>query len=147
MSHFSLRPARSTDAGRTGDILSAFIDNTDWMPRVHSRAEDLSFAADMIDRGWVTVALAGEQVAGFSARDAEMVHALYVSERMWGRGLGSMLLSALQQESDRLILWTFQANTRAQGFYLKHGFAEVERSDGARNDEGLPDIRMEWTRA
>ena len=55
-----LRPARTTDAGRVGAILSAFIDDTPWMPRIHTRAEDLSFAGMMIDRGWITVA----EVAG-----------------------------------------------------------------------------------
>ena len=146
MSRFSLRAARTTDAGRVGDILSAFIDDTPWMPRIHSRAQDLGFAADLIDRGWVSVALAGEQVAGFAARDGETVHALYISERMWGRGLGTMLVHQMQAAEDRLSLWTFQANTRAQEFYAHLGFQEIERTDGAGNDEGLPDIRMEWSR-
>ena len=56
MSALVLRPARSTDAGKTAAILSGFIDETDWLPRIHTRAEDVSFTADMIDRGWVTVA-------------------------------------------------------------------------------------------
>ncbi|WP_290558346.1 GNAT family N-acetyltransferase [Aestuariivita sp.] len=146
MTGFFLRPARPTDAGRTGAILSAFIDHTDWMPRIHTRAEDLSFAADMIDRGWVTVAETAGTVVGFSAREACMVHALYVDARARGKGCGGALLKQMQRATDTLTLWTFQHNTRAQAFYRHHGFAEMERTDGAGNDEGLPDLRMGWKR-
>ncbi len=146
MTDLHLRPARSTDAGRTGAILSAFIDGTDWMPRIHTRAQDLSFAADMIDRGWVRVAEGDGQVIGFSAREGEYVHALYVDPAARRQGCGSALLSALQQDCSALSLWTFQANLSAQAFYARHGFREMERSDGARNDEGLPDMRLQWER-
>ncbi|MEL6466991.1 MAG: GNAT family N-acetyltransferase [Pseudomonadota bacterium] len=139
-----LRRARPTDAGAVGAILSGFIDRTDWMPRIHTRAEDLSFAGHMVERGWVTVAEQGGQVCAFCARNGADVHALYVAEPAQGRGLGSDLLAGMQGMSDHLTLWTFEANTGAQRFYLRHGFVEVARTDGARNDEGLPDIRYDW---
>jgi GNAT superfamily N-acetyltransferase len=44
----------------------------------------------------------------------------------------------------RLVLWTFQANSAAIAFYLREGFVEIERTDGAGNEEGLPDVRMIW---
>jgi hypothetical protein len=43
-----IRPARDLDAGALGAILSDFMEVTDWMPRLHSRAEDISFAAKLI---------------------------------------------------------------------------------------------------
>ena len=52
----TLRPATPTDAGAVGAILSEFVDDTAWMPRIHTRAEDLAHAGDLITRGWVTVA-------------------------------------------------------------------------------------------
>mmetsp|Transcript_335 Transcript_335/g.959 ORF Transcript_335/g.959 Transcript_335/m.959 type:complete len:127 (+) Transcript_335:1512-1892(+) len=116
------------------------------MPRVHTRAEDLSFAGAMIERGWVRVAEIPPYVTGFVARDEGFIHALYISAAARGRGLGSALLRAAQAEVQALELWTFQANEAAQRFYAAHGFAPVGTSDGARNDEGLPDIRMAWKR-
>ncbi|WP_299598392.1 GNAT family N-acetyltransferase [uncultured Tateyamaria sp.] len=139
-----LRAAQPTDAGAVGAILSGFIDGTDWMPRIHTRAEDLSFAGHMIEQGWVTVAEGGGQVHAFSARNGADVHALYVDVSAQGQGIGADLLARMQADADHLTLWTFQANTGAQRFYLRHGFAETERTDGARNDEGLPDIRYDW---
>lgn len=139
-----LRPAQPTDAGAVGAILSGFIDGTEWMPRIHTRAEDLSFAGHMIAQGWVTVAEAHARVRAFSARNGSDVHALYVDDGAQGQGIGTDLLLRMQQATDHLSLWTFQANTGAQRFYLRHGFVEVERTDGARNDESLPDIRYDW---
>ena len=146
MNAVHLRPARSTDAGRTGEILSGFIDETPWMPRIHTRAEEIAFTADMIDRGWVTVAQGDDRVVGFSACEEEIVHALYVDMELRGRGVGSLLLKGLQAKETSLSLWTFQANAQAQAFYERHGFTEVERTDGSRNDEQLPDIRFMWKR-
>lgn len=146
MSGLALRAARSTDAGAVGAILSDFIDTTPWMPRIHSRAEDIGFAGDMIDRDWVTVAEVGGAVAGFAARNGEMIQALYVAAGARRQGVGSALMSRLQARADALTLWTFQANAAAQGFYAAHGFVAAERTDGADNDEGLPDLRMTWKR-
>ncbi|MGJ8544485.1 MAG: GNAT family N-acetyltransferase [Sulfitobacter sp.] len=139
-----LRPARPTDAGKIGAILSEFVDTTPWIPRIHSRAEDLAHAGVMIDRGWVTVAETSGQIAGFAALNGAELNALYVSEQAQGSGIGSALLTHLKTVQPRLDLWTFQANTRAQAFYLRHGFTEIERTAGAGNDEKLPDIRLEW---
>ena len=50
----------------------------------------------------------------------------------------------VKARAGRLWLWTFQANLGAQRFYLREGFAEVRRTDGAGNDEGLPDIQYHW---
>ncbi|THH37489.1 GNAT family N-acetyltransferase [Aliishimia ponticola] len=114
------------------------------MPRLHSRAEDLSFAGLMIDRGWTVVAERGARIEGFVARDGALIQSLYVAAGARGRGCGSALLERMKREADYLNLWTFEANTGAQRFYERHGFTEVERTSGAGNDEKLPDIRYEW---
>lgn len=141
-----VRAARSTDAGTVGAILSEFIDTTDWMPRVHTRAEDLSFAGMMISRGWVSVAAEDGVVVGFAACDGADLNALYVAKGARGRGVGSALLETLKAERETLELWTFEANTGAHRFYERNGFVEVARTDGATNDEKLPDIRYVWKR-
>lgn len=141
----NLRPARSTDAGKVGAILSEFIDTTSWMPRIHTRAEDIGFCATMIDRGWVTVAVS-DGVDGFLAQDGEEVSCLYVSNAAQGNGVGKALLDHAKQRADRLELWTFQANDGARRFYAREGFVELRETDGARNDENLPDVFLEWRR-
>ena len=138
-----LRAASPTDAGAVGAILSEFVDTTPWMPRLHTRAEDLSHAGMLVDRGWTTVAVIGGRVLGFLAREEAYVHALYVSAAARGRGVGSALLQGAQAVRPTLDLWTFKANAGARRFYRRHGFAEV-RSTAGDNDEGLPDIHLSW---
>lgn len=141
-----LRAARSTDAGSVGGILSEFAATTDWMPRLHTGAEDIAHAGEMITRGWVTVAERDDCLVGFIACDGAEIVALYVAERQRGHGIGSDLLSSVCAAHPTLSLWTFQANVRAIEFYLRHGFVEGIRTDGATTDEKLPDMRLEWQR-
>jgi GNAT superfamily N-acetyltransferase len=138
--------ARDLDAGAVGAILSEFVDTSDWMPRIHTRAEDIAHAAHMIDLGWVHVAEDKGTVVGFCARNCDDLDALYVAAGKRGQGIGAALLRHAQSAVDRLELWTFQANEGAQRFYLRHGFVEVQRTDGSGNDERLPDIQYEWQR-
>lgn len=142
----TLRPARPLDAGAVGEILHRFETETLWMPKQHSAAEAVSFCATMIDRGWVSVACCTteDRVIGFLAREGEAVHALYICPDRTGQGIGAALLDRAKTESPRLRLWTFQVNTGAQRFYLREGFAEIRRTDGDGNDEGLPDILYLW---
>ncbi|MDE4132735.1 GNAT family N-acetyltransferase [Phaeobacter sp. QD34_3] len=170
MQTLTLRPARSTDAGGMGEILHRFEMETAWMPKQHSGAEAIGFCGVMIDRGWVTVVEGDGAILGFLARDGDEICSLYVTPEARGGGIGKRLLDAAKiavckggndgtadtddrderndrvGEADpaRLSLRTFQANEGAQRFYLREGFAEVGRSDGAQNDEGLPDIEYVW---
>jgi GNAT superfamily N-acetyltransferase len=142
----TLRAARSTDAGKVGAILSEFVQTTAWMPRLHSGAEDIAHAGQLIAAGLVTVAEQKGKIVGFIATDGQDLDALYVAETARRAGVGETLLTHVRSQQDRIELWTFQANTPAQQFYLKHGFVEVTRTDGVGNDEGLPDIRYSWQR-
>ena len=146
MTGVTLRKARSTDAGTTGAILSAFAEQTAWMPILHTAAEAIGFCGQMIERGWVDVAEQEGKVCGFIARDGAEINALYPAPEAQGQGIGTALLQQAQRASASLNLWTFQANTGAQRFYKRHGFVEAERTDGARNEERLPDIRLIWNK-
>ncbi|WGW03689.1 GNAT family N-acetyltransferase [Tropicibacter oceani] len=141
---FQLRPARSTDAGKLGAMMSEAVAGFDWKPMLHSGAEDIAHAGKLIDRGWVTVAAQDRTLLGFIARDDEYVHALHVAANAQGGGVGKALIDHAKAQCRRLELWTFAANTGAQRFYEREGFAVLERTDGASNEEGLPDIRYRW---
>ncbi len=70
---------------------------------------------------------------------------LYVLPGHAGHGIGSMLLDVVKtRRPDGFALWVFEVNTPARAFYARHGLVEVERTDGAGNEEKAPDVRMEW---
>jgi GNAT superfamily N-acetyltransferase len=141
-----LRPAVVEDAAVLGAILSDWIDTTPWMPRLHTRDEDTRFVAGLVATTDVMAAASAERPVGFLARDGEDIPALYVSGLARGQGIGTALLREAQDAVGQLTLWTFQANAGALRFYARAGFAEAERTDGARNEEKLPDVRLFWTR-
>ncbi|MDA8586893.1 GNAT family N-acetyltransferase [Rhodobacteraceae bacterium] len=140
----SVRLGRSEDASACAAILNAWIDGTEWMPRVHARSDvDRHYRAFVFQRRKVWVA--GDPPEGFLALDdaAGVVTALYAQAP--GRGVGKALLDQAKAGRNALSLWTFVANGRARQFYAREGFAEVEETVGD-NEEGLPDVRLLWER-
>lgn len=142
-----LRDARDLDAGALGAILSEFLGGTEWLPNLHTEAENIGFCGRMIGRGWVRVAMLEGKPAGFIARNEAEVNALYVAGWAQRRGVGTALIADAKAARDQLTLWTFQANAPALAFYAREGFMEVTSSDGANNDEKLPDVRLTWERS
>lgn len=146
---FAIRDGVPADAAACAAINAAWIDATDWMPRVHPPAEVARFYREhLFATCEVLVAERAGGVEGFLAVDGEgLVAALFVAEAARGRGAGSALLAAAKaRRPERLSLWTFVANTGARRFYARHGFAEVGGAEG-ENDEGLPDVMLTWRAA
>lgn len=142
----TLSPAEPRDAVALARILGDWLRGTGWIPVLHNRGEDLSFLRRMIASHRVLVARDTVPV-GFIAVKHGDIAAFHVAETHRGRGIGKALLDAVKAEEPRLALWTFQANVDAIRFYAREGFVEVERTDGAGNEERLPDVRMIWRSA
>ena len=64
----AIEKAQTADADAVATILSDWIDETTWMPRIHTRQEEVSFGNLLIDEADVTVARHDAQVIGFLAR-------------------------------------------------------------------------------
>ena len=138
--------ARPGDGPAIGAILSDWIDETSWMPRIHTKEQDLSHGSWLIEVCDVFVVRDQGHVAGFLARQGGDIQALYVANEARRSGIGSALIHRAMADLDMLELWTFQANHAAVQFYGRLGFAEDRRGDGSENDEKLPDIHMIWQR-
>ena len=145
MSGPDIGAARAGEVAALGRILSDWIDETPWMPRLHSREEDRAFVADLIRTGGVSVARAGETPLGFLFEEGGLLGAFYLVREMRGQGIGKRLLDAVKADHGRVDLWTFEANQGAVRFYAREGFVEVERTRGD-NAERLADVRMRWQR-
>ena len=118
-------------------------------PALHSNAEDRRwFAARLVDgehEAWVAES---DRVLGFALITPAWLDGLYVDPAHRCEGIGSALLELVKGlRPDGFGLWVFESNTPARSFYARHGLAEVERTDGAENEERAPDIRMVWPAA
>lgn len=117
----------------------------EWMPNLHSRETDLSYIGFLVDQEQVYIAVENNEVLGFVAESGGMVNFLYLANANRCKGIGAQLLARTKTQSEGgLQLWTFQKNTRAIAFYKANGFTEVQRTDGAENEEQLPDVLLSW---
>jgi len=88
----------------------------------------------------------GAAMRGIIAFREGWIDQLYVLPEAQRRGLGKDLLQVAQNAFDRLQLWTFQRNAPARRFYEARGFALIQETDGAGNEEKEPDALYLWTR-
>ncbi|MEM6277714.1 MAG: GNAT family N-acetyltransferase [Pseudomonadota bacterium] len=134
-----LRRALEGDAEACVDILRAWIEETPWMPLLHSRGSMLSFWRDRLANveGYVCES---DRITGFAVRDGKYVTALFVASDARRMGIGSRLLEAVADKRDTH-LWTFQANETARAFYRANGFQELSRTSGD-NEEKLADVLL-----
>ena len=136
-----LRPAKMADAEEIARIMRAARLSFDWMPDIHTPEEDRGFVrGHLLPHQSVTVAQASGCVVGFIAVHKDWVEQLYLDPAYTGRGIGSLLLDTAIADMPVVNLFCFQANTGARRFYERHGFVAEIFSDGATNDEKLPDI-------
>lgn len=139
-------PAEPEDGVAISVIMTDWIEQTEWMPRIHSDVENKNFGNWLIEVSDVVVAVEEGFVVGFLAQQGCEIQALYVREAFRGTGIGADLLRHSKSSASNIGLWTFQKNFRAQAFYCRNGFVEDKRTDGQGNDEKLPDIYFIWTK-
>jgi GNAT superfamily N-acetyltransferase len=143
-----VRRAEARDAEPIAGILVESREaNPDTIPAmVHTPAEVLMWVRSVVIPQRVTwVACADDVVVGVLVLHDAVIDHLYVRPSRTGQGVGAELLALARQIRPRgLELWTFQSNVGARRFYARHGFTEVELTDGSGNEERRPDVRLTW---
>lgn len=134
------------DAAPLARLIGDWVRETGWMPVLHTGEEDEAFVAGLLETHVLRVARSGPDRLGFLARQGGRVQALHVAAGSRGLGIGRALMDEVTASETAISLWVFQANSRAIAFYRREGFAVAEQTDGAGNDERLPDSRMIWSR-
>ncbi len=141
-----IRTARSSDVGAIVEVFhQARAAALDFLPVLHSAAEDHAFFGGLVEQAAGWVAVDGDRVRGFLILGEASVEHLYVAPDAWRRGIGRALVGRAKRERPAgLDLWVFERNRAAIAFYEAHGFSVVEATDGSGNEEREPDVRMRW---
>lgn len=141
-----LRRGSLSDVAAIAEIFGQARAMMVYLPPLHSRGELLTyFARELAEHRCVVVANDQEAV-GFVIFDQHFVRHLYVRADHARQGLGSALLEWTKSQSrGQLELWTFQKNLTARRFFERHGLSCVEETDGATNEEQVPDARYVWS--
>lgn len=147
-----LRPAEPADAPEIAELfITARAAAVPLMPPgVHTDDATRAFFTGRVaapeTETWV--AEDGDRVVGFVLLTPTWLDHLYVHPEAQRAGVGTALVQLAQSlRPDGLGLWVFETNTPARALYERHGFVEVERTDGSGNEEKAPDIRLEWSPA
>jgi GNAT superfamily N-acetyltransferase len=145
-----LRRAVRSDCDDLSSIwLRSFAAALPSVPKKHTDDEVRAWVRDVLTVDLETwVASIDDNSVGLLSLDDGEIEQFYLDPDWQGRGIGGVCIRhAKQRYPNGLGLWTFEVNTRARHFYASHGFAETVRTDGSRNEEGAPDVRMEWRRS
>ena len=127
---------------------AAFDDQLPWLSGLHTPDEDLAyFKGPAFETCAIWGAFDRRALIGIIAFRDGWVDQLHILPSAQGRGTGSRLLAIAKEAFPSLSLWTFQRNNRARRFYEHHGFAAVQLTDGAANEEKEPDVLYWWARA
>jgi putative acetyltransferase len=144
-----IRTATADEADAVAELfLTVRHSMTDIVPMVHGDDETCVWIRETLFReDEITIAIMDGRLAAMMAMKPGWIDHLYVHPDFQSRGLGTALLQTAKRSAragNGLQLWTFQANTGARRFYARHGFGEVELTDGAGNEEKSPDVRLTW---
>jgi GNAT superfamily N-acetyltransferase len=144
--HFTLCPATTSDAVAFADVYSASFRLLTFLPILHTPEDYRWFSANVILKECeVTVAQYESGIVGFLALKGEEVRLPCTRPDRIGMGAGTQLIEAAKANGiDALELWCFQANERTRRFYEARGFHAIRFTDGADNEEQMPDIRYRW---
>jgi putative acetyltransferase len=140
---FKLRRATASDADAIVNVHWASFRLLTFLPMLHTIEENRRFIANvMLKECEVTVAEDETGTVAFLALRGEEVRLLYTRPDRIGMGAGKQLIDAAKaSRTDALELWCFQANERARRFYEARGFHAIRFTDGADNEEQMPDVR------
>ena len=143
---FKLRRATASDADAIVNVHWASFRLLTFLPMLHTIEENRRFIANVVlEECEVTVAEDRTGIVAFLARKGEEVRLLYTRPDRIGMGAGTQLIDASKGSGiGALELWCFQANTRARRFYEARGFNAIRFTDGADNEEQMPDVRYRW---
>src|SRR6195256_3345891 len=126
-------------------VRAAFNEALPSLAGLHTPKEDQWFFRERVFETcevWGAFDSAG--MTGMIAFRKDWIDQLYVLPDAQRRGIGTELLQVAKTSFDRLQVGTFQRNVRARRFYEARGFALVQETDGARNEEKQPDARYLW---
>ena len=127
---------------------TAFDQALPWLAGLHTPEEDRWFFRERVFKTCeVWGAFDNTAMIGMLAFREGWIDQLYVLPDAQRRGVGTELMKVAKSSFDCLQLWTFQSNVAARRFYEARGFALVQETDGARNEEKEPDALYLWTRS
>ncbi len=141
-----VRLATPKDADAILDVFVRVRERVKDIPEVRTPDETREYIRDVVvPKREVWVVEQDERVLGFAALRGDWIEHFYVHPLAQRFGIGSALLERLKESHPGgLKTSVYQKSTGLRRFYEGRGFALVELTDGAANDEQEPDASYAW---
>ncbi|MBU1175615.1 MAG: GNAT family N-acetyltransferase [Alphaproteobacteria bacterium] len=147
MEKIVLRNASRLDIGIVAGVFTRARATLTFLPELHTQEEDRVFVREVLFKTCrIRLAFLDKRACGFIAVENGWIRQMHVDPGHFGKGVGTALIRDAQSCNHQLELWCFQNNKRARQLYERFGFAGVEFTDGAGNEEKTPDVRYVWQR-
>ncbi|MTE16167.1 acetyltransferase [Nocardia aurantiaca] len=109
--------------------------------------EDIDFYEERIANEYLaavtlTVATVDDVPVGFSGTADGKLEMLFIDRRQHGRGVGTALLRKAIDETPDLLVDVNEQNPQAVGFYERHGFVTLARSDIDADGRPFPILHL-----
>jgi GNAT superfamily N-acetyltransferase len=141
----TIRRATNADAEGAADVFIAARATMAYLPALRSDAETRAFIGSLVKEEETWVAERNGEVVGLAIIDGGWLEHLYVHPSRFGTGTGTKLFQQLTAQHPKgFQLWVFQQNVAGRRFYERLGCALVRMTDGANNEEHLPDALYVW---
>ena len=141
----TIRRATPKDGPGAAEVFLASRATMTYLPDLHTDDETRTFIRGVVESKETWVAERDRKVVGFAVIDGGWLEHLYVHPNRFNSGTGTKLFEqATKQHPQGFQFWAFQKNVGARRFYERHGCALVRLTDGADNEEKLPDALYVW---
>ena len=148
MTDVAIRAAAPDDLPACAEIINAYIDATDWLPRLlPPDAVTALFSPRLLESRMVFVADRDGAILGYASFDpvVRFLEALYLRPGARGQGIGKALLDAVKiAAQDGFALTVWQPSPDARWFYQREGF---KVGGEGMDEDGLPVWHLQWGRA
>ncbi len=142
MTETIIRTGLSGDAEKCAEIVSTWINDTDWMPCLYTQSELIRMIQKAIPQREVWVF--GRPIMGYLSFNVELSQVVALYTKIHRKGIGKALLDKIKGRYEYINLWSHSANINAHRFYLREGFTPVNFKE--RGEDGIPETQFEWRR-
>ncbi len=141
----SIRRATDADVNAVAEVFIAARATMTYLPRLRGDEDIRAQFAGVVRDKETWAAERDGKVVGFAVVDGGWLEHLYVHPSRFNSGTGDKLFAqATRQHPQGFQLWVFQKNAGARRFCERHGCALEKLTDGADNEEKLPDALYIW---
>lgn len=116
----------------------------DFIPANYWKKHKDSMASIYLPNSETYLAIENEKIAGFISMAENFLAAIFVDQKVQGKGIGKRLLNFIKEERTSIQLKVYKKNTKSIEFYKSQHFSII--SESKEKETGENECLMEWSK-